>query len=154
MPVPESEFLGPPDTVDEAAEEEGADDEDDEEDEDDWEQPGFRRYRKVCKEDLKNGRLLKPASEFKDRKWIIQKQAWEMFCDFCRRTDYCNPAAFGMHVFNDFEGYGIMELLDNMVSTRINALGPPINSVCSSYSSTSCARGKTKKRPYGAPGLC
>ena len=59
---------------------------------------------------------LKPVAEFPDHKWIVLWETWTLICEYRRLATYTNPDMFGMHIYNDFNGYGIQELVENLVS--------------------------------------
>lgn len=40
-----------------------------------------------------------------------------MICGYRRLAPYTCPDMFGMHIFNDFNGYGIQELIENLLSS-------------------------------------
>ena len=46
----------------------------------------------------------------------MQWSGWKMYSDYKRRAGYCDPDAFGMYIYNDFQGWGIQELIENFVS--------------------------------------
>lgn len=66
---------------------------------------------------------LKPLGENLDWVWTTTRKASEMHFDLRRGTDFRDPDNFGMYVFNDFAGYGMQELIENMVSPTWPALG-------------------------------
>ncbi|KAI1258102.1 hypothetical protein MGN70_001148 [Eutypa lata] len=55
----------------------------------------------------------KPAAEHPDYKWISMWRTWTKCCDLKKRAFYTCPDAFGMYIYNDFNGYGIQELVQN-----------------------------------------
>lgn len=59
------------------------------------------------------------ASTKPDHKWILMRGAWISFADAVRQRGYRSPDAFDMYIYNDFEGYGICEMVDNYVSNRL-----------------------------------
>jgi hypothetical protein len=59
--------------------------------------------------------VFQPAKDFPGRKWVMLWEAWEYYKEYQRRTAYCCPDRFGMHIYKRFEGYGQMELVENMV---------------------------------------
>lgn len=68
-------------------------------------------------EDEESDRLWqKPAAEHPEWKWVLLKESFEMLNEWCRLAQYCDPDSFGMYVFNDFHGYGLIEILENAVS--------------------------------------
>jgi hypothetical protein len=38
-----------------------------------------------------------------------------MFSEYRRRSTYCDPDNFGMYIYNDFNGWGLQELMENLV---------------------------------------
>lgn len=58
----------------------------------------------------------KPASEHPDWEWVVMDETWSIVTEWHRRTDYCQPDNFGMYIYNDFYGYGLAELQENLVS--------------------------------------
>lgn len=87
----------------------GADRKEDE-DFDEWYSSGFNAENKA-------GVMLEPAKDHPEHKWCIMWEGYKMFMDYRRRANYCNPDRFGMYIYNDFEGWGFQELLENFVST-------------------------------------
>jgi hypothetical protein len=59
--------------------------------------------------------VFQPAKDFPGRKWVMLWEAWEYYKEYQRRTAYCCPDRFGMHIYKHFEGYGQMELVETMV---------------------------------------
>lgn len=59
---------------------------------------------------------LKPAAEHPEHKWIVMWQTWKMLCEWRRRASYTDPDNFSMYIYNDFNGYGLQELVENFVS--------------------------------------
>ncbi|KAI1871409.1 uncharacterized protein JN550_004403 [Neoarthrinium moseri] len=91
--------------------ENNAKDEDDQLDEDEIDD----HYDEYLK---KNGAALKPASDFPDQnKWIAMWETWTVICDYRRRATYTCPDFFGMYVYNDFNGYGLQELIENLLAS-------------------------------------
>lgn len=71
-------------------------------------QPGFDAEKK-------KGIFKAPPSEHKDHKWLMM---WDAFLKddlLGRKAKYCDPDNFGMHIYSDFHGYGMMEIVQNMV---------------------------------------
>ena len=58
----------------------------------------------------------KPAAEHPEWKWIMMWKSWQLLCDYSVRARYTLPDCFGMYIFNDFHGYGMIELAENAVS--------------------------------------
>jgi hypothetical protein len=75
----------------------------------------FDKYTKMFDETTKSGILFEPANDHPDWKWTILWEGFKNFSDYRRRAKYCNPDLFEMYIYNDFEGWGLMELMENMV---------------------------------------
>ncbi|KAF2190753.1 hypothetical protein K469DRAFT_697983 [Zopfia rhizophila CBS 207.26] len=75
----------------------------------------FEKYKNGFDEEKKKGIFLQPAGEHEDWKWVIMWDSWKMFCDWERRELYCNPDLFGMYIYNDWCGWGLQELLENLL---------------------------------------
>ncbi|CAG8908551.1 unnamed protein product [Penicillium egyptiacum] len=58
---------------------------------------------------------LEPASEHPGEKWIFTEAGVAKWIALNRSTDVRNPDNFGMYVYNDFFGYAVMELVENLV---------------------------------------
>lgn len=58
----------------------------------------------------------KPASEHPEWKWVTMNETWLIMTEWHRRTDYCQPDNFDMYIYNDWFGYGVQELQENLVS--------------------------------------
>ena len=59
-----------------------------------------------------HGKLAKENLEWK---WIMMWKSWEYLCDWVRESSYTNPDYFGMYVYNDFHGYGVLGLVERQV---------------------------------------
>lgn len=57
----------------------------------------------------------KPASEHPEWPWVMMWQSWTIRCDWNRFMTYRDPDNFGMYIYNDWFGYGIQELQENLV---------------------------------------
>jgi hypothetical protein len=78
----------------------------------------FEKYQKDYEEAAKGGVILEPAKDHPDWKWTILWEGYKTFSDYQRRAKYCDPDNFSMHIYNDFQGYGLQELMENMVSNK------------------------------------
>jgi hypothetical protein len=74
-------------------------------------------YSSSTDANAKAGVILEPAKDHPERKWCIMWEGFKMVMDYRRRSHYCNPDDFGMYIYNDFEGRGYQELVENMVSS-------------------------------------
>lgn len=45
-----------------------------------------------------------------------------MALDYNRRASYCNPDNFGMHIYNDWEAWGLQELMDDLVGVQMECM--------------------------------
>jgi len=59
--------------------------------------------------------LHKPAAEQPDYKWIAMEKTWQLFLEWDRRQSYTNPDNFEMYIYNDFYGYGLQEMIENIL---------------------------------------
>ncbi|KAF9698365.1 hypothetical protein EKO04_003417 [Ascochyta lentis] len=75
---------------------------------DDWYSSGFDAEKKA-------GVMLEPAKNHPEHKWCIMWEGFKMFMDYRRRSNYCCPDNFGMYIYNDFEGWGYQELIENFI---------------------------------------
>lgn len=57
----------------------------------------------------------KPVANHPDYKWVSMWSSWTKYCDLKRLAFYTCPDAFGMYIYNDFNGYGLQELVQNTV---------------------------------------
>jgi hypothetical protein len=73
------------------------------------------KYAKEFNETNENGFILEPAKDHPDWKWTILWEGYKMFSDYQRRSKYCIPDNFQMYICNDFNGWGLQELMENMV---------------------------------------
>jgi hypothetical protein len=58
----------------------------------------------------------KPASEHPDWKWVVMDETWMIMTEWHRRASYCDPDNFDMYIYNDWLGWGLQELHENLVS--------------------------------------
>lgn len=56
------------------------------------------------------------ASTMPENKWVLMRGAWIKYATVVRERGYRSPDALGMYIYNDFEGYGILELVETQVS--------------------------------------
>lgn len=61
-----------------------------------------------------------PASERPDHKWIIMRKGWMKLCDASQQGTFRCPDMFNMYVYNDFEGYGQLEVIENAIAAYID----------------------------------
>lgn len=91
------------------------DDEDKDEDEDE-EESFFKKYAKGFNEEVKSGAMLQPVSDHPDWKWVMMWNGWKHQCDYTRRSKYCDPDRFDMDLYNDWKGWGLSALAEELVS--------------------------------------
>lgn len=115
--IPEYEYVGMHRPLFDYKVEQRTRDNPDEEDEEEDEEEGFHDlYKNGFDAENKAGVMLEPAKDHRDHKWCIMWAGYKMFMDYRRRANYCSPDAFGMYIYNDFEGWGFQELIENFVS--------------------------------------
>ena len=57
-----------------------------------------------------------PAAEKPGYKWKMVWDAWKQICELRVQEDYCDPDNFDMYIYNDFNSYGIVALIEMQVS--------------------------------------
>ncbi|KAL2867209.1 uncharacterized protein BJX67DRAFT_107911 [Aspergillus lucknowensis] len=97
------------------------DDDEDSEDEEDDEGSGQPRPKNPKCDDGDTCVCKKSAAENPDHPFTITTAGHEKFMHQLMHTDLRNPDFFGMFVFNDFAGYGILEVLQNLVLDFVEA---------------------------------
>ncbi|KAF2130921.1 hypothetical protein P153DRAFT_395323 [Dothidotthia symphoricarpi CBS 119687] len=80
------------------------------------------KYQKQLEEDSKKGIVLEPAKDHPDWKWTIAWEGFKTCLDYRRRANYCDPDRFSMYIYNDFNGYGLQELMENIIVSFDGAL--------------------------------
>ncbi|KAF1917120.1 hypothetical protein BDU57DRAFT_548681 [Ampelomyces quisqualis] len=73
------------------------------------------KYSEDFQKNLKSGIILQPAKDHPEWKWTILWAGFKNFSDYRRRSKYCDPDNFSMHIFNDFHGWGLQELMENQI---------------------------------------
>ena len=58
----------------------------------------------------------KLADKHPEHKWIATKAGFELLQKWMEEQEKRDQDNFGMYIYNDFSGYGTMEVMDNMVS--------------------------------------
>ncbi|KAF3030905.1 hypothetical protein E8E15_011326 [Penicillium rubens] len=90
----------------------GYKDESEDEDEEDEE---FIEQKKKDDAEADDATTLKPASEHPGEKWIFTSAGMAKWTALERGTTVRDPDNFGMYVYNDFFGYAVMELVENIL---------------------------------------
>lgn len=75
----------------------------------------FDNFQRALEEENKKGIIIEPASEHKNWKWVMMWESWKTVCEYQRRSKYCYPDLFSMHIYNDFRSYEPIELIENLV---------------------------------------
>ena len=102
----------------EDVEDEDKDDENedkDDEDEDDEDEDNTCGGAKECL-------CYKLADDHPEHNWIVTKKGYELMKEWLIQADKRCPDNFDMYIFNDFYGYGICEVIENMVILPIHVL--------------------------------
>jgi hypothetical protein len=73
---------------------------------------------KPCYEKSKQLHKL-PAAEHPEHKWVMMWGAWLKAEVLSRKAKYCDPDAFGMHLYNDWQGWGMQEIGENVVCSDL-----------------------------------
>ncbi|CEN61151.1 hypothetical protein ASPCAL07815 [Aspergillus calidoustus] len=97
---------------------EEADENEDDEDGDDGE------AKKPKKAKCAGGRTCicnKTAAEHPEHPYTVSVSGYRKFIDLIAHTNLRSPDAFDMYIFNDFERYGVLEVLQNLVLDFIEA---------------------------------
>ncbi|RMZ74369.1 SAP domain-containing isoform 1 [Pyrenophora seminiperda CCB06] len=63
-----------------------------------------KRYKPIFEQEVKDGIYKASPSEHKDHKWVM-----------IRKSNYCDPDAFGMNLYTDWRGWGMHEIMGNMM---------------------------------------
>ena len=93
---------------DEDEDDEVEDEEDDDEDDDDEDVVDTCGGGKECL-------CFKLADDHPEHKWIVTKKGFELQNEWLNQAEKRCPDNFDMYIFNDFYGYGICEVIENMV---------------------------------------
>ncbi|KAF2116787.1 hypothetical protein BDV96DRAFT_645194 [Lophiotrema nucula] len=91
----------------------GNDEEDEDEEDEDEEDKVFVQNKKAW--EAEKPLSLQPAVDRKDHKWIIMWEGWKTFCELQTKAKYCDPDRFGMHIYNDYRGWGLQELMEHQM---------------------------------------
>ncbi|KAF2464874.1 uncharacterized protein BDR25DRAFT_172186, partial [Lindgomyces ingoldianus] len=75
----------------------------------------YEKYSKGFHKEKSKEVILQPATNHQDWKWVIMWQGWKILLDCTRGAKYCNPDMFGMYISNDWKGWGLQELLENLM---------------------------------------
>ena len=60
----------------------------------------------------------KPAADHPTWKWILMKESLDLLNENCREAVQRDPDNFNLHVYTDYWNYGVLDLVDNLVSGR------------------------------------
>jgi hypothetical protein len=72
-------------------------------------------YKPIDAKFRKDGLYKAPASKHPEHKWVMLWDAWLKADLLKRKAKYCNPDAFGMNLYTDWQGWGMQEIMENMV---------------------------------------
>ena len=64
------------------------------------------------------GEAQMPACIFPDHRYIMMQESWRLLQEQTRAATYCDPHNFNMFITNDHHGYAIMQLIEQLVSSR------------------------------------
>ena len=88
--------------------------------------------------------MFEPAKDHPEWKWTVLWEGFKIFTDYKRRAKYCDPDNFGMYIYNDFCGKGLMELMENMV--RMNLMNLNFVLICQDTCLRCCAQEERRRR--------
>ncbi|EFQ93018.1 hypothetical protein CFE70_003666 [Pyrenophora teres f. teres 0-1] len=74
-----------------------------------------KRFKPIFEQEVKDGIYKAPPSEHKDHKWVMMWGAWLKTDLLRRKSTYCEPNLFGMNLYNDWRGWGMHEIAENMM---------------------------------------
>ncbi|KAL5357715.1 hypothetical protein BJX96DRAFT_145065 [Aspergillus floccosus] len=99
--------------------EDGGNDEDDEDDEDeddddDNDRPADAEKKVPC-DGGKTCLCHKPADKHPGHRWLISKAGWQKYLGARIMCDLRDPDNFDMYTFNDHAGYGVLEVVQNLL---------------------------------------
>ncbi len=60
----------------------------------------------------------KPADDYPEHQWIVTKKGFELTLEWQTQQAKRDQDYFDMHVFSDWSGYGICEVIENMVRSE------------------------------------
>lgn len=104
------------------SEEEEDEDEDEDEASDDPDQAGGKTKKPKC-DAGETCLCYKPAAEHPEHRWIITKAGLHKFLAQRVMTDLRCPYMFNMDIYNDFHGYGVLEVFENLLLDYAEADG-------------------------------
>ena len=72
-------------------------------------------YDENFKKEKEAGICSAPAAEHPDHKWVIMKSAILKYNLWRNKAQYCNPDYFNMHLYTDWHGWGLQEIIENQL---------------------------------------
>jgi len=72
-------------------------------------------YKPIDDKFRKDGIYKAPPSKFPEHKWVMMWDAWLKADLLGRKAKYCDPDSFGMYLCNDWRGWGMQEIMENMM---------------------------------------
>ncbi|GAB1211693.1 hypothetical protein ATERTT37_000817 [Aspergillus terreus] len=102
--------------IDDHQDDDEEDDEEDDEDEDSNEQDRpADAGKKVRCDNGKTCLCRKPADEHPGHRWVISKAGWQKYVGARIMCNLREPELFDMYTFNDHAGYGVLEVVQNLL---------------------------------------
>ncbi|KAI4702448.1 hypothetical protein J4E81_002811 [Alternaria sp. BMP 2799] len=74
-----------------------------------------RLYKPIDDQFRKDGLFKAPASKHPEHKWVMLWDAWLKADLLGRKAKYCDPDAFEMNLYTDWQGWGMQEIMENMM---------------------------------------
>lgn len=89
----------------------------DEEEIDEGKDPRYTHYDKqTCK-------CQKPADESPGYTWVFTKAGYDQYLHWVDEQSKRDQDSFGMHIFSDWSGNGIVEVMENQVRSSYGLIG-------------------------------
>lgn len=79
---------------------------------------GFETLRRQHNKEAKEFPVDQPASDRPKHQWVLMRKSRITLTTAINEAMYRCPDAFEMYIYNDWEGYGLLEVIENFVSLR------------------------------------
>jgi hypothetical protein len=73
----------------------------------------------------------KSLADFPGWTWVISKKAYSMYTKWDMECQKRDQDRFGMHIYNDFSGYGVQEVFENIVCSTFLTRALVLTLLCS-----------------------
>ncbi|KAL1792704.1 hypothetical protein ACET3X_009211 [Alternaria dauci] len=72
-------------------------------------------YKPIDEKFRKDGVFKATPSKFPEHKWVMMWDAWLKADLLTRKSNYCDPDSFGLIQYTDWKGWGMQEIIENML---------------------------------------